>query len=107
MIVTTEKENERLKLILEGDMTTLAAADFEKAYETGKDGASEILLDFEKLTYITSAGLRVILFIQQEMEDIGGSLSVCGVNNDIMDVFIFSGFVQFLNIQQKTNEQGG
>ena len=99
MTINTEKDNNRLKLTLEGDLNTLAAPDFEKAYVEGKDGVNEVVVDMEKLKYITSAGLRVILFIQQEMEDIGGSLTVCNVNDDIMEVFNFSGFVQFLDIQ--------
>ena len=40
-----------------------------------------------------------ILFLQQEMDDIDGSLTVCNVNSSIMEVFNFSGFVQFLNIR--------
>ncbi len=99
MTVKTEKDGHRLKLIIEGDLNTLAAPAFERAYDSGKDGATEIVLDCEKLTYITSAGLRVILFIKQEMDDKGGSLTVCNVNKAIMDVFNFSGFVQFLKIE--------
>ena len=99
MNITTEKENNCLKIILEGELNTLAAPEFEKAYVSKKDGATEIVLDLEKLTYITSAGLRVILYIQQEMEDTGGSLTVYNVSDTIMEVFNFSGFVQFLNIK--------
>ena len=53
MTIKTEKENNCLKLILGGELNTLAAPEFEKAYISGKDGATEIVLDLEDLTYIT------------------------------------------------------
>ena len=91
--------NSSLKLIVEGDLNTLSSTDLEKAYVANKDGVNDVVLDMAGVTYISSAGLRVMLYIDQEMLDIGGSFTVCNVNSDVMEVFRLSGFVQFLKIK--------
>ena len=53
----------------------------------------------QKLTYITSAGLRVLLAIRQDMDDVNGQMTVYQVPDEIMDVFEVAGFSTFLNIQ--------
>ena len=99
MTVTAEKDNSSLKLIVEGDLNTLSSTDLEKAYVANKDGVNDVVIDMAGVTYISSAGLRVMLYIDQEMLDIGGSFTVCNVNSDVMEVFKLSGFVQFLKIK--------
>ncbi len=99
MTVTAEKDNSSLKLIVEGDLNTLSSTDLEKAYVANKDGVNDVVIDMAGVTYISSAGLRVMLYIDQEMLDIGGSFTVCNVNSDVMEVFRLSGFVQFLKIK--------
>ena len=99
MKIEARKEDGSLTITLEGEINNLAAPEFEKAYMDNREDAREVLIDMEKATYLTSAALRVILFIQQEMDDCGGSLTVCRVNDDIMEVFNFTGFSGFLNIR--------
>ena len=99
MTVTAEKDNNSLKLIVEGDLNTLSSTDLEKAYVANKDGVNDVVIDMAGVTYISSAGMRVMLYIDQEMLDIGGSFTVCNVNSDVMEVFRLSGFVQFLKIK--------
>ena len=64
-----------------------------------REGVREVHIDMGKTSYITSAGLRVILFIQQETDEQGGSLDVCAVNDEIMEVLDFTGFSSFLTIR--------
>ena len=56
------------------------------------------MLDFEKLDYISSAGLRVLLTFEQEMEEQEKTLEVTHVNNIIHDVFDVTGFLDILTI---------
>ena len=99
MKIEARKENGSLTIALEGEINNLAAPEFEKAYVENREDVREVLIDMEKATYLTSAALRVILFIQQEMDDLGGSLKVCRVNDEIMEVLNFTGFSGFLTIQ--------
>ncbi|MBR3741546.1 MAG: STAS domain-containing protein [Clostridia bacterium] len=99
MTIEAKKENGSLTITLEGEINNMAAPKFEKAYLDNREDIREVCIDMEKATYLTSAALRVILFIQQEMDDCGGSLKVCRVNDDIMEVFSFTGFSGFLIIE--------
>ena len=99
MKIEARKENSSLTITLEGEINNMAAPEFEKAYLDHREDVREVVIDMEKASYLTSAALRVILFIQQEMDDLGGSLKICRVNDDIMEVFNFTGFSGFLTIQ--------
>ena len=99
MKIEARKENNSLTITLEGEINNMASPEFEKAYLDHRENVREVVIDMEKASYLTSAALRVILFIQQEMDDIGGSLKICRVNDEIMEVFNFTGFSGFLTIQ--------
>ena len=59
---------------------------------------SDLVLDFEKLEYISSAGLRVVLAAQKQMQQ-QGSMVVCHVNEMVMEVFDLTGFADILTIK--------
>lgn len=62
------------------------------------DGVSELVLDFEKPDYISSAGLRVLLSAQKVMVK-KGRMKVIHVNESIMEIFEITGFSDILNIE--------
>ena len=97
--IEARQENGILTITLEGEINNLAAMEFEKVYTDHREGVREVHIDMEKASYITSAGLRVILYIQQEMDEAGRSLDVCSVNDAIREVFEFTGFSGFLTIR--------
>lgn len=70
----------------------------EETVEPLLPGISSLTLDCEKLNYISSAGLRVLLTIQQEMEDQNKTLQLCHVSDVIRDVFDVTGFLDILTI---------
>ena len=72
--------------------------EFEKSLDGFLDDLTDLTIDMKKLDYITSAGLRVLLYIEQTMED-QGEMRVINVCEDVMDVFEVSGFSEVLNIQ--------
>lgn len=94
-IIKTQKENE-LTIALTGRLDTTTAPQLEE--ELKLDGVSELSFDFEKLDYISSAGLRVLLAAQKTMNK-QGSMKVVNVNADIMEVFEITGFSDILTIE--------
>lgn len=88
-----------LHLIIEGRLDTLTAPVFEEEVKQDLANANEVIMECEKLEYTTSAGLRVILEIQQIMEDKNGVLRMRNVNKDILEIFEFTGFLDFLVIE--------
>ena len=68
--------------------------------ETPKlSGIRKLILDFERLSYISSAGLRLLLKIQNVLEDEESKMTIRNVNEIVSDVFEVTGFVDFLNIE--------
>jgi anti-sigma B factor antagonist/stage II sporulation protein AA (anti-sigma F factor antagonist) len=85
---------------LSGQLDTLAAVDFEKEIRTVLENPSgKIVLDGEELTYISSAGLRLLLTLQKGTANKGGSLRLRNIRKDIMEIFHITGFSSILTIE--------
>ena len=98
-IIIFQKEiNGKAVFILDGRLDTVTAPDLEKALRASLDGVKELTLDFEKLDYISSAGLRVLLSTQKCMSK-QGSMTLTGVNEGVMEVFEITGFSGILTIE--------
>lgn len=98
--MTISKETEAAKLIihLEGRLDAATAPQLEKEVNASINGVRELEFDLEKLEYISSAGLRVILSAQKTMNK-QGSMTVTHVNETIMEIFEVTGFSDILTIQ--------
>ena len=83
---------------LEGRLDTLTAPDLEKELEASLSGVTELIFDFEKLEYISSAGLRVLLSAQKTMNK-QGCMKVLHVNETIMEIFEVTGFSDILTVE--------
>lgn len=89
-------ENGKAVIAPEGRLDTITSPDMEKAINETIPGISELTLDFAKLEYISSSGLRVLLSAQKS---IGGSMKLCNVNETIMEIFDITGFSDILTIE--------
>lgn len=93
-------ENGKLFIELEGRLDTLTSPEFEKELEAMFSEITELTLDFEKLEYISSAGLRTLLSAQQFMEDNGyPNVKVLHINENIKETFELTGFDEMLDIE--------
>lgn len=63
-------------------------------------GDSNILMNFEGVNYISSAGLRVLLMAAKRSSQSGGQLALCSVQDHIQEVFKFSGFADIIPIHE-------
>ena len=81
-----------------GRLDTQTAPEFEKELDTVFAGLKELILDMSALEYVSSAGLRVILKAQKVM-NAQGSMKLTGVNDNIMEVFDITGFLDILTIE--------
>ena len=87
-----------MTLLLEGRLDTTTAPQLEADLKTDLNGVEELLMDFEKLEYLSSAGLRVLLSAQKTMNK-QGKMVICHVNETIRDVFEVTGFSEILTIE--------
>ena len=87
-----------LQIALEGRLDTTTAPQLEAELKQSMDGITLLELDFDKLEYLSSAGLRVILAAQKTMNQ-QGKMVIRHVNETIMEVFEVTGFIDILTIE--------
>ena len=87
-----------LTIAIEGKLDTTTAPQLEAELKESLDGVESLVLDFEKLDYISSAGLRVLLATQKTMNK-QGEMVICNVNETVSEVFEITGFVDILTIK--------
>jgi len=97
MTITTNKNGSAATVSVEGRLDTMTAPELEKEIGTLNDSES-LTINFEKLEYISSAGLRVLLSTHKNFAKKGG-LVITNVNETILDIFEVTGFRDILNIK--------
>ena len=98
MQINFTKEASKLIVTPEGRIDTLTAPELEKKLCENLDGISELVINMDKIEYVSSAGLCVILKLQKRMIP-SGNMKLVGVNEDVMEVFEITGFSDILNIE--------
>lgn len=98
MTVTTNLDGTRLTVTAEGKLGTTSAPELEKAVKNNIDGITELIFDFEKLEYMASAGLRVLMSAAKVMKK-QGSMKIIRVTPPVMDVFTFTGMADVMDIE--------
>lgn len=98
MTITQNRDNTALTIALEGRLDTLTAPELETLLSGALEGVETLTLDFEKLDYISSAGLRVLLSTQKKMNG-QGCMKVTHVNEIIREIFDVTGFSDILTVE--------
>lgn len=98
MTINKNLNGTNLEIALEGRLDTTTAPELEQELKSSMDGAETLTLDFSKLEYISSAGLRVLLSAHKTMSAKGG-MKVTNVNEIVKEVFDVTGFSDILTIE--------
>ncbi len=98
MTIDKKQNGDDLTFTLEGRLDTTTAPQLEAELKRSLDGIKGLVFDIEKLEYISSAGLRVLLSAQKVMNK-QGEMKITGANEVIMEIFEVTGFVDILNIE--------
>ena len=98
MTITKELNGTELKIALEGRLDTVTAPELEAELNQDLKNAESLTLDFSRLEYISSAGLRVLLSAHKAMSGKGG-MKVTHVNEIVSEVFEVTGFADILTIE--------
>lgn len=98
MTINKTQDGKNLTIALEGRLDTMTAPELEAELNTSLPEAETLTLDFSKLEYISSAGLRVLLSAHKAMSSKGG-LKVTNVNEIVREVFEVTGFADILTIE--------
>ena len=98
MTITKNQNGTALEIALEGRLDTMTAPELEAELNGSLGAADSLVLDFSKLDYISSAGLRVLLSAHKAMSSKGG-MKVTHVNEIVQEVFEVTGFADILTIE--------
>ena len=96
MQINFNNNNGILNVLLDGRLDTVTAPEFESFLAENYDGTGSIVIDCEKLSYISSAGLRVLLAVQKKTK---GAMKLTNVCELVMEVFEMTGFSDILVIE--------
>lgn len=96
--ITKKIEGKNLTFTLDGRLDTITAPQFETELKGSIDGVVLLVLDFEKLEYISSVGLRILLYAQKIM-NVQGEMKILHVNKAVMEIFDMTGFTEVLTIE--------
>ena len=96
MKINFNNNNGILNVALDGRLDTTTAPELENFISNNHDGTGSIVIDCEKLSYISSAGLRVLLAAQKKTK---GAMKLTNVCELVMEVFEMTGFADILVIE--------
>lgn len=98
MTIKKELEGQKLTVSVEGRIDTTTVNEAEAQIKDGLENVTDLIIDFEKLDYISSAGLRLLLSLQKTMNT-QGSMVVRNVDETVSEIFEVTGFSDILTIE--------
>ena len=100
MTITKTNENGKIVIKLDGWLDTASAPELGAEIET-IDCATELILDFENVEYMASAGLRQVVACSKKAKSLGAAFSVINVCTETMSIFQLTGIDKKLDIRAK------
>ncbi|MDR2617987.1 MAG: STAS domain-containing protein [Treponema sp.] len=98
-IVKTLSEGKTV-LSVNGMLSAATTQEFSAAVDEALGESNALVLDFKDLSYLASAGLRVLVGAQKKLNASGGSLSLLNVRKEVMEVFEVTGLDDIFDIKQ-------
>ena len=100
MKLKKEKTDRLLTVKIEGSLDVKTSPQLAEALEGEPEDADMVVFDLKDTAYTSSAGLRVILQVYQEMHKKGGRMVLRNVNQDFKTILTEAGFTRFLEIEE-------
>ena len=100
MTITTLKKDDQITFQLDGWLDTLSAPELGTAVD-GITAASAITLDFDKVEYIASSGVRQVVACHRKAKELGATFSVVNVGTEVMSILQLTGLDKKITIVGK------
>ena len=105
MEIKEDKIDDQTVVLLGGRIDSTAAVEFEeKLIEIIDKGINSMVVDFQKIQFISSAGLRVLLLAAKKVKPYGGKVILCNMSKDVREVFDISGFSSIFQIHETVKD---
>jgi anti-sigma B factor antagonist len=99
MEITKTASEDSITLAVSGKLSAATASECEAAVDLALGETKNLLLDFKELSYLASAGLRVLISAQKKLKAVGGSLALLNLREEVMEVFEVTGLDDVLDIR--------
>jgi anti-sigma B factor antagonist len=93
-----DKQGTTLSVCPEGKLDSVQTPQLEKELQPYLADTTQIAMDFSNVEYVSSAGLRLLLYLEQEMEKRGGEVQVAHAHEDILRVLELAGFMDVVHV---------
>ncbi|MBR1629584.1 MAG: STAS domain-containing protein [Lachnospiraceae bacterium] len=100
MTIEKIRDEETLTVALTGRLDTMTVSELSAAMEDAFSGVQKLIYDLSGLDYISSAGLRELFRSKKKMSGVQGEMIIRGANEDLMEVFEITGFVDLLDFEE-------
>ena len=97
--VAKKRENEKLTFLLDGRADSSTAEQLREEMLNDLDGVTNIEVDCEKLSYISSSGLRIILILFKRITAAGDTLVITKPTRKVMEVLKITGLIEIFPIK--------
>lgn len=99
LTVQLEKEQDKLTALITGRIDSVTSSQLSETLEPALRDAHSVVLDFARVDYITSAGLRVLLRCSKMMDEKGGSFVIINPREDVMNIFRMTHLTDFVSVE--------
>ena len=96
--ITQQVDGSTLTVKVEGRVDSNTAVELDRALHVALDGITALILDFEKVEYISSAGLRALILAQNTMNK-QGTMVVRNASSAVKEIFEVTGYSEILTIE--------
>jgi anti-anti-sigma factor len=105
MEITRKQADGKLVLAVSGKLSAGTAEEFGAAVDAAINDCPALVLDFGRLDYLASAGIRVLIAAQKKLKASGGTLVLCNVNESVKEVFQVTGLDDIFTFSGQTTEK--
>lgn len=99
MTIQKTTEADKTIMTIEGHVNTTTAPDLDAALIEELSAGNNLVLDFEQVAYVSSAGLRALLNAQKLANKNGRDMLIKNASDDVVEVFEMTGFIDILNVE--------
>ena len=104
MDINTRSINDIIIVELEGSIDSATAPNVQTEVLAVTDTMLKVILDMNKVVFLSSAGLRMLLLLYRKIKERNGSISLAGLSEEIKDVMYNTGFIKFFLISDSVDD---
>lgn len=104
MNVNINTENNITKIVIQGRIDSQTSNELQSQIIDNASGLKKVIIDLSGVSFLSSAGLRVLLMLYRQLKANDGKVVLVGLSDDLLDVMSITGFVNFFEITSSIDE---